>query len=363
MQSPPQHADIYHDDQPAASRHRHVEGKTRHKTKLWRKIVLALGIVLVLFSAGSIIAVKMLTSHYEGLVAKEDILTGLPEVPVPEDGQAAALNYLILGTDTRSAEETTDLEAEGNRSDTIMIAHISKDRKSAFIFSIPRDSYINIPASGKWKGGDNKINAAMAFGGANLAAKTVYELTKIPLNGAVIVNFQGVQNMVEAVGGVHVCIPYTVRSSFTEKVWKQGCHDLDPKEAEEFVRQRHGTPGGDLGRIKNQQHVIKGLIAKIKQGGMLTNPSQLNSLITTAAQSLTLDNSMNLMGLALELRDIDQEAIKFATTPVIGTMDTPAGSSVKLDDAGAQELFAAVREDRTEAWLAANPQPEVAHIE
>jgi LCP family protein required for cell wall assembly len=334
----------------------------RRKGRIWAKLAIGFGVVLLVLGIGGIVGAKLLQDRYEGMVAKEDILAGVPVAPPPPKGETAPLNFLILGTDTRSEEAVTGPDATGNRSDTIMIAHVSKDRTNAFIFSIPRDSYVNIPAGGRWSGGNNKINAAMSFGGANLAARTVYELTQIPLNGAVIVNFQGVQTMVSAVGGVRVCIPYTVKSSFTSKVWTKGCHDLSPKDAEEFVRQRKGTPGGDLGRIKNQQHVIKGLIAKVKQDGLLTNPARLDDLMTTAAKSLTLDQSMNLTQLALELKDIDQENIKFATTPITGTMTTDAGSSVGLDMKGCEELFAAVRDDKTDQWLAAHPQPDVASL-
>jgi LCP family protein required for cell wall assembly len=337
-------------------------GKRRRKTPLVHRITIVVGVFLVLLSGGAFVAIKALTSHYEGLVTKEDILEGLPPAPQAADGQKAPMNFLILGTDTRADEQATTMDDRGNRSDVIMIVHVSKDRKNAFIFSIPRDSYVNIPAGGVWQGGKNKINAAMSFGGAKLAAKTIYDLTQIALNGAVIVNFSGVQAMVRAVGGVRVCIPYTVHSTFSTKVWEKGCHDLSPADAEEFVRQRKGTPGGDLGRIKNQQHVIKGLIAKVKQGGTLTNPSKMNALLTTAAQSLTIDKSMNLTALAMELKDIDQDNIKFATTPIVGTMTTPAGSSVQLDMAGAADLFAAVRDDKTDEWLAAHPQPEVASL-
>jgi LCP family protein required for cell wall assembly len=332
----------------------------RRKGRIVGKISLWFLVVVLWVGAGGLGAYWVLSDRYEGLVAKEDILADVPMAPPPPQGEDAPLNYLILGTDTRAEEETTGADTTGSRSDTIMIAHVSKDRKNAFLFSIPRDSYVNVPAGGPWRGGNNKINAAMSFGGANLAARTVYELTKIPLNGAVIVNFNGVQTMVSAVGGVRVCIPYTVRSSFTSKVWAKGCHDLSPKDAEEFVRQRKGTPGGDLGRIKNQQHVIKGLIAKVKEGGLLTSPATLDNLLTTAARSLTLDKTMNLTQLALELKDIDQENIKFATTPITGTMTTDAGSSVGLDMPGCEELFAAVRDDKTDQWLAAHPQPEVA---
>ncbi len=342
---------------------RHLVGKSRRgrKARLSHKLAIIFGALMLVISGGSLIAIKMLTDHYENLVAKEDILEGLPMVP-QTDGEQAPMNFLILGTDTRSEQNVTDPEDTGNRSDTIMIAHVSKDRRSAFVFSIPRDSYIDIPKGGTWKGGKNKINSAMAFGGAKLAAKTVYELTKIPLNGAVIVNFTGVQAMVGAVGGVRVCIPYTVKSSFSSKVWAKGCHDLNPAEAEEFVRQRKGTPGGDLGRIKNQQHVVKGLIAKIKETGVLTSPGRMNDLLTTAARSLTVDKSMNMTQLALDLKDIDQENIKFATTPIVGTITTSVGSSVELDMAGAQELFSAVRDDKALEWLAAHPQPEVASL-
>jgi LCP family protein required for cell wall assembly len=334
----------------------------RRKGRIVARIALGLLVAILWVSAGGLGTYWVLTDRYEGMVAKEDILTDVPMAPPPPAGESAPLNYLILGTDTRTEEAVTGLDATGSRSDTIMIAHISKDRKNAFLFSIPRDSYVNVPAAGPWKGGNNKINAAMSFGGASLAAKTVYDLTKIPFNGAVIVNFQGVQTMVSAVGGVRVCIPYTVRSSFTSKVWVKGCHDLSPKDAEEFVRQRKGTPGGDLGRIKNQQHLIKGLIAKVKEQGLLTSPATLDNLLTTAARSLTLDKSMNLTQLALELKDIDQENIKFATTPITGTMTTEAGSSVGLDGPGCEELFQAVRDDQTDQWLTAHPQPEVATL-
>jgi len=356
MQTARHHLDDDIDDFDARPR------RKRKKAKLWHKLLIAFGCLLIVLSGGGMVAVRMLTDHYEGLVAKEDILEGIPQVPPPPKGEKAPLNYLILGTDTRADEGVTSLEDQGNRSDVIMVAHVSKDRKNAFIFSIPRDSYVNVPPAGSWKGGDNKINSAMSFGGAKHAAKTVYELTKIPLNGAVIVNFQGVQTMVNAVGGVRVCIPYTVKSSFSDKVWPKGCHNLNPAEAEEFVRQRKGTPGGDLGRIKNQQHVIKGLIGKVKQDGLLANPGKMNDLISTAARSLTVDKSMNLTDLAIELKDIDQDNIKFATVPITGTMTTHAGSSVGLDMKGCEELFQAVRDDKADEWLAAHPQPEVASL-
>jgi anionic cell wall polymer biosynthesis LytR-Cps2A-Psr (LCP) family protein len=82
------------------------------------------------------------------------------------------------------------------------------------------------------------------------------------------------------------------------------------------MRQRKNVPGGDFGRIKNQQNVIKGLMKKVTTTGVLTNPLTLDRLITTAAESLTVDKGMNLRDLAFALKGIDPANVKFATVPV-----------------------------------------------
>jgi LCP family protein required for cell wall assembly len=265
------------------------------------------------------------------------------------------MNFLVLGSDSRADDAAPLDDPDGSRSDTIMIVHINADHTGAFIFSIPRDSYVNVPAGGSWKGGKNKINAAFAFGGAKLAAKTVYELTKIPLDGAMIVNFAGIQTMVGQVGTVQVCVPYEVRSIHTDRVWSAGCHDMGPDETEDFMRQRKSVPGGDFGRIHDQQIVVKALADKISSSGMLTNPIKLDQLIVTAATSVTIDQSMNLRDLILTLRGIKPANVDFATTPYSGTMTTPAGSSVQLDMPKATALFQAVIADKTTAWLTSTP--------
>jgi LCP family protein required for cell wall assembly len=221
---------------------------------------------------------------------------------------------------------------------------------------------VDVPAGGDWRGGKNKINAAFAYGGAALAARTIYNLTKEPLNGAMIVNFAGVRNMVEAVGGVRVCIPYRVVSSFGEykKTWEVGCHDMDGREAEVFMRQRKNVPGGDFGRMKSQQLVMAALAKKATSSGVITNPGRLDALLLTAARSLTVDKNLKLRDLAFALKGIDPDNIMFASAPHAGTIRTDVGSSVQLNEAACARLFQAIRDDRTAEWLAANPQPDVA---
>jgi LCP family protein required for cell wall assembly len=330
------------------------------KSPWYLKTMIILGSVLIVVSGIGFALLYGLSSRYEGEVSRENILDGVPSHESSADGP---FNFLVLGTDSRDSAENADLNSTGSRSDTILIVHVEKGLQRAFIVSIPRDSYVDIPAGGTWNGGKNKINAAFAFGGANLAAKTIYQLSQVPLDGAMIVNFAGVRNMVDAVGGVHVCVPYDVPSSFTDfkyTGWSKGCHDMGGEEAEVFMRQRKNVPGGDFGRMKSQQLVMKALAQKASSGGIVTNPAKLDKLLITAARSLTVDENLNLRDLAFTLKGINPDDIMFASAPHKGTMKTDVGSSVQLDEAGCAALFQAIRDDKWADWLKAHPQADVA---
>jgi LCP family protein required for cell wall assembly len=336
------------------------EASPRKVKSPWHlKTMIIVGSVLMVVSGLGLGLLFGVSGRYEDEVTRDDILEGMPQ---PESAADGPFNYLVLGTDSREDESTEQADSTGSQSDTIVLVHVAKGLQRAFIVSIPRDSYVDVPAGGKWAGGKNKINAAFAYGGARLAAKTIYNLTKVSLNGAMIVNFAGVRNMIEAVDGVRVCIPYRVVSSFGEyqKTWDIGCHDMDGREAEVFVRQRKGVPGGDFGRMKSQQLVMQALAKKAASSGTITNPAKLDALLLTAARSLTVDNNLNLRDLAFSLKGIDPGSIMFASAPHAGTMRTEAGSSVQLDEAGCAELFQAIRDDKTAEWLAKHPQSEVA---
>lgn len=334
--------------------------KTRKRKSPWYlKLLIVFGCLMMLFSGGVLAAVYGLSDRYDSQTAHDDILGGIPHNQAP--ASKGPLNYLVLGTDSRIKDES------GSRSDTILLVHIDKGLDSAFIVSIPRDSYVNVPAGKGWNGGLNKINSAFAFGGAALAAKTIYNLTKVPLDGAMVINFAGVVDMVNAVGGVHVCPPYDVPNFFSadfpqyNRGWKKGtCYDMKGEEAEVFMRQRHDVPGGDFGRMKSQQLVMKAIAVKATSSGIITNPVRLDNLLSTVAKSLTIDKSMNLRDLAFSLKGISPDKLTFATAPYKGTIDTPAGSSVQLDTAADQVLWQAILNDKTADWLAAHPQSDVA---
>jgi LCP family protein required for cell wall assembly len=326
----------------------------KRKRRLWVQILAIVGVLVLVCSGAVVVGAVLLEHRYESKVERSDILKDLPKPP-PPTVDLAPMNFLVLGSDSRDPN-ARGFDDTGSRSDTIMIVHILQGHKAAFIFSIPRDSYVYVPPVGDWSGGNNKINAAMAYGGASAAANTVYQLTKIPLNGAFVFNFDAVQNMIAVVGKVHVCLPYTVYDTFNNQQWDQGCQDMDPKDAQYFMQMRMGVPGGDFGRIYDQQLIVKALASQIASSGMLNNPIQLDRLISIAAESITVDQHTDLRSLILELKDIKPENLSFATTPWTTTMMTDAGSSVQLDMPAAQELFQAVIDDKTDAWLAAHPQ-------
>ncbi|WP_240942520.1 LCP family protein [Planosporangium thailandense] len=322
----------------------------------WKKALLGLGVLLLVLATGTAIGAYALVNRYQSKVSRTDLLGTVAKPKDEQRWKSGPLNLLLLGSDSREGEPDQG-RFPGERSDTIMLVHISKNLDKATVISLPRDSYVNVPAAGPWEGGMNKLNSAFAFGGAPHAAKTITELTGVQFDGAVIANFASIRKLVDLVGGVNVCVPYDVRSTFSSKVWSKGCHDLDGDEAEEFVRQRKEVPGGDFGRIHDQQLVVKGIMEKVNADGMLTNPLRLDSLLVTAAQALTIDKSVDLQELVLAARQVKPANVKYATVPYTSAnLQTPAGSAVKLDDSKAAAMFAAVRDDTIQEWLEANPQ-------
>jgi LCP family protein required for cell wall assembly len=309
-------------------------------------------------SGGAFAIIEGLSGYYIDKVDTEDILGDIPAPAADEP-----MNFLVLGSDSRSGEEMQSLDETGSRSDVIMIVHIKRDLSGAFVASIPRDSYVEIPAGGDWGGGMNKINAALAYGGASLTAQTVYNIAQIPFSGAMLINFDGVQNMVEAVGGINACTAEPFQSSFNQVWYDVGCHDLTPEEAEFWTRERYNLQGADLGRIKKQQEVITGLLKKVKTTGVLTDVGKMDAFLTAVAGALTVDQNMDLRELAFKLRGMNPDNVQFATAPVLGTETITIGgedaSIVNLDMPGTRDLFNAILNDTTDQWLAAHPQADI----
>lgn len=166
------------------------------------------------------------------------------------DGKSVA--YLLLGTDTGDLGRT-----EKGRTDTMMVMVVNPASKTTTMVSLQRDTRIQID------GVDAKLNAAYALGDAKQAVDEVEQLLDIKLDGYLLVNMKGMEQLVDAVGGVTVKSPLTFSYegySFTENQEA----NLNGKSALAFSRMRHEDPRGDYGRQVRQQLVIEAVMNKLK---------------------------------------------------------------------------------------------------
>ena len=261
--------------------------------------------------------------------------------PVAGAGQ----NWLITGSDSRQGltrkeerELATGRGIGGHRSDTIMVLHIPSNGLPAVLVSIPRDSYVDIPGFGM-----NKINAAYDFGGPKLLAKTVQNSTGLYINHFMSIGFGGLVNVVDAVGGVRMCIPSNLNDPASGLHLKKGCQNLDGAQALGFVRTRHLFATQDLQREQDQRVFIKALLTKMTSPSTLVNPFRSFPAAFGATGALTVDKGTQLYQLvqvAFALRHPET-----TTVPIGGTPELAVGDVVTWDHTQSARLFNAMRND------------------
>ncbi len=240
-------------------------------------------------------------------------------LPVPVDRSKEsgdALNYLILGSDSR------DLDEERGRSDVIVLAHISDDRSRVDLIHFPRDYFVDIPGSSR----PNKINAAYSIGGAPLLVETIQPLIGVPIDSVAIVNFESFKALTDAVGGVEVTV------AEASPGFPEGSVAMDGDTGLEFVRERYALSQGDISRGQRQQAFIKAVMLETLSSDTLTNPSRLSQVVDAATRNLTVDQDLNvadMRSLAFSMRGVRGDDIDFVTAPWNGLgSDDVAGSIV-----------------------------------
>lgn len=319
-----------------------------------RRVLIAAGLVVLLGALAAfgylVVLDRTLASN---LKRDPSLLQGLTNRPAkPTEGPGAkALNYLLIGSDGRFGSEATTA-VSGQRSDTIMIAHVTAKRDRIYLISFPRDLYVDIPGRGK-----NKINAAFAFGGAPLLAATLEQLTSVRIDHVAAIDFQGFRNLTTLVGGVQVT--NSQASSSPPYSWPAGPITIEGDEALAYVRQRDGLAGGDLDRVERQQQVVKAILGRGLSRSTVTNPAKLLDFIGTGASNITVDASLGqseIRSTALSLRGIRGSAIQFLQAPITGFGRSPEGASIDvLDTTRMAALSDAIRNDDIPAYLKANP--------
>jgi LCP family protein required for cell wall assembly len=277
------------------------------------------------------VAVFMVYRHLNGNIQQRDISGLLGSQPVDLHPQAE--NILVIGSDTRFGQgKGYGSGLVTDQSDTTMIVHIAANRQWAEVMSIPRDSYVSIPACTMGNGQMSspqtfKINEAYAIGnldgnhtalGVACTMKTVEQDTGIYLDHFVVVNFTGFQNMVSALGGVEECNTQPINDPKSHLQLTAGKHLLNPKQALAYVRARYTLgDGSDLERIGRQQAFMSSLIQRVKS--KLLNPVAIYRFLDAATKSLTIDTKLGgatgLYNLASSLRSLPSSKVAFFTLP------------------------------------------------
>ncbi|WP_293786393.1 LCP family protein [uncultured Aeromicrobium sp.] len=295
-----------------------------------------------------------------------DTLKNRPDVD-PDAGHA--INVLLLGSDkgegnhggeTLAEDAASDEWPSGKyRSDTIMVVHISADRSTVDLVSIPRDTYTMIYDEDGEPTQEQKINAAFSEFGPLGAISTVENLTGLRMDHLAIIDWEGFKDLSSAVGGVPVTIPNTFYDPQQGIRWEAGEHVLEGEEALAYVRTRYGLLRGDYDRIARQQNFIRSLMGKMMENGITTNPVKLSNMVSAVAENLTIDeewSTSDLRGLALSMRGITTDDVRFLTAPVGSEEDHPTwGSIVHLDQVKLAQLFDAMRSDQMDAYIAQHP--------
>jgi len=286
-------------------------------------------------------AVAAFTQGVESGLTREDVTALVDQIPT-DPAAGNSVNILFIGSDDRSGENgviggVDDTLENVMRSDTAFVMHISSNRKRIEMVSIPRDSLVDIPVCRTPRGEtrpaqDAMFNTAFAKGWdkggtiASAAACTitaVQSITHLPIHHFVVVDFIGFQKMVNAVGGVDICLDRPMKDSrYTGMDLPAGPQRLNGVQALQFARARHvtGTDGSDTSRIDRQQQLLGALVQEVLSKNVVTDSPKLAKFVGAVTKSLTMDTGMSLdtmVGLAYSLRNINTSEVVFMTVPFV----------------------------------------------
>ncbi len=316
------------------------------RRRLIRRALIGVGVlalVLGLLVGGS---AWYLTDRYAGNIDRvADVFDGLDAQTRPAPATPAQqvpdqpVTFLLVGSDTRVA--ATDGEAPSGRSDAIMIARFSGDRQHAQLISIPRDSWVDIPGRGI-----NKINAAYAFGGPSLLIQTVEQLTSVRIDHYLAIDFDGLIQVTDDLGGVEVVVAETTNNG--PYTFPAGVNQLSGDEARWYLGQRYGLPGGDFDRVRRQQEYLRSLFTKLFSTNTFTDPGRLDNALLAVTSAVAVDDTLgnrDLFGLAYSMRGLRPDDVEFFTAPVLGTGMEGPSSVVYLDQSAGERMWAYLRND------------------
>jgi len=337
-------------------------GKRNLLSLAWRglAVVLAAALMVAGYSVVSI-GTQLKTGGIQLTDANGKAIAGQADLKGP-------INMLLVGSDTRAGQGGGfGTGITSNLADVIILLHVSANRKNAVAVSFPRDLMVPWPACPSTTGGSGylpqslgQINATIANGGPGCTLLTVESITGLSIPYLAMINFKGVIEMSNAIGGVTVCVANPIHDTYTHLDLTAGLHTLQGLQALQFLRTRHGIgDGSDLSRISNQQVFMSSLFRKVKSNGVLTNPVYLYSLANAAARNMTLSTNLTdlnvLVGMAGAFRHVSPDSMTFLQVPTMGGLPAPNQGRVQLIQDQAQVIFDKLKNDQPLILAKSNP--------
>jgi len=337
-------------------------GRRNLVSLIWRGLAVVLAAVLMV---GGYSVVSIGSQLQAGGIQLTDANGNAITTPANLKGP---INMLLVGSDTRAGQGGGfGTGITSNLADVIILLHVSANRKNAVALSFPRDLMVPWPACPSTSGGSGylpqslgQINATIANGGPGCTLLTVESITGLDIPYLAMINFKGVIEMSNAIGGVTVCVANPIHDTYTRLDLSAGTHTLQGVQALQFLRTRHGVgDGSDLSRISNQQVFMSSLFRKVKSTGVLTNPVYLYSLASAAARNMTLSSNLTdlnvLVGMAGAFRHVSPDNMTFLQAPSMGGLPAPNQGRVQLIPDQAQLLFDKLKNDEPLVLAKSNP--------
>ncbi|MGW4647735.1 LCP family protein [Kitasatospora sp. NPDC004289] len=339
---------------PTAARHGTDPQRTPPVRRRWgRWLAGAVSLAVLATACGG----RTLLAGVGDAIGRVDAFDSAGDRP-PDDG---VTTFLVAGTDDREGIPADTLKGvlhAGGESchctDTLMIVQLAAHGGRASVVSVPRDSYVVIPAhrdlatGREVPEGHGKVNAAYGMGGPALTVRTVERNTGLRIDHYLQVDFLSFVSTVDALGGVEVCTAKPLKDQYSGLDLPAGTTRLDGAGALRYVRARHVDGSSDLGRMQRQQKFLAQLLRQATASGTLLNPVKLSRVTETVLRSVKADqdlSSADLVALATQLKDLSPATADFATVPLkdVNHQVEGWGSTVLWDPAGAKALFDAVR--------------------
>jgi LCP family protein required for cell wall assembly len=311
-------------------------GPVRGRRRRWPRVLLGVVVVLAILIVGGYF-------YLDSRLKRENALVDYAGRPADTPGT----NWLIVGSDSRAGltkQQRRDYatgNAAGRRTDSMMLMHTGSGGTT--LVSLPRDSYVPIPGHGS-----NKLNAAFAFGGPQLLVRTIEQATGVRVDHYAEIGFGGFVGVVDAVGGVRMCIKQPMKDRKAGLDLKKGCQTLNGGQALGYVRTR-ASARADLDRVARQRQFFSALISKATSPGVVLNPFSSIPMALHATDNFSVDQRdglSDLVGLMWSIKGVSSGGGITTTVPVGGFGSSPAaGSYLIWDRTKAAELFGALKAD------------------